>query len=49
MLSKPYAGQGSDSLVDCTSEVLEREGVDEGVICRGRVRLWARLEDRTHS
>ena len=30
----PHIGQESDLLVDGTSEVLEREGVDEGVIRR---------------
>jgi hypothetical protein len=49
MLSKPYTGKGSDPLVDGTSEVLEREGIDEGFTRRGGVRFWAKLENRTRS
>lgn len=31
VLSKPYTGQESDSLVDGTLEVLERECIDKGI------------------
>ena len=48
MLSKPYTGKGSDPLIDGTSEVLERESIDEGIVCHCGVRFRARLEDRTH-
>ena len=49
MLSKPYTGKGSDPLVDGTSEVLEREGIDEGFSHRGGVRFRAKLEHRMRS
>jgi hypothetical protein len=49
MLSEPYTSKGSDPLVDGTSEVLEREGIDEGFARRGGVRFRAKLEHRTRS
>jgi len=48
-LSKPYADQEPDSLVDGTAKVLEREGIDEGVVCCRRIRFWARLRGRARS
>ena len=49
ILSKPYADQGPDSLVDGAAKVLEREGIDEGVVCRRDIRFRARLRSRTRS
>ena len=42
-LSKPYADQEPDSLVDGTAKVLEREGIDEGVVCCRGIRFRAGL------
>ena len=47
MLSEPHNDQESDSLIEGTAEVLEREGIDKSVVhCRG---IWfrANLRDRT--
>jgi len=49
MSSKPYADQEPGSLVDGAAKVLEREGIDEGVVCCGRIRFWARLRGRARS
>ena len=49
-LSKPYGDQEPDSLVDGTAKVLEREGIDESVVCRRRsIRFRARLRSQTRS
>jgi len=48
-LSKPYADQEPDSLVDGTAKVLEREGIDEGVVCCRGIRFRAGLRSRTGS
>ncbi len=49
MLSKSHTDQESDLLVDGTSEILESEGVDEGVVRRRGIWFRARLKNRTPS
>jgi len=48
-LSESYGDQKPDSLVDGAAEALEREGIDEGVICYRGIRFRAGLRSRTGS
>ena len=49
ILSKPYADQEPDSLVDGAAKVLEREGIDEGIFCCRGIRFQAGLRGRAGS